>query len=137
MSIPLAPGNIATLAPLYYPYQSGNAEFQLGLRPFKQANWLQRDANSVRIMRVKRLRMADASTLYYKALPCSIHAQYELRRRVTSHLVTHSPAEFHSSNGILHSTSDGMTFNLDDADDPLLQLSQMIEEDFMVIQEVD
>ncbi len=124
-------------SPPYRPYQSGNAEFQLGLSPYKQSQWRLRDVNSVRIMREKRLRMSEASALYYKALPCSIDDQHELRRPVTSHLVTHSPGEFRSSNGPLHSISDGMTFNLNSASDPLLQLSRVIEEDFMLIQEVD
>ena len=137
MSISTAPVNPAPTAPLYHPYRSGNAEFQLGLRPFKPAQWLQRDHNSLRIMREKRERMADLPSPYYKALPSSIPAQLELLQCVTTHLVTHSPREFQLSDRVFRSTLEGMAFELTDAVDPLLQLSAMIEEDFMLIQEVD
>ena len=69
-------------------------------------------------MRKKRRRTSEAPSTYYKALQSSIPAQHELRERVVSHLVTHAPAEFQLSNGALRSSSDGKTFNLDDAGDP-------------------
>jgi dimethylamine monooxygenase subunit A len=137
VSIPTALGPPSMAAPPYRPYLSSSAEFQLGLRPFKQPQWLLRDASSVRIMREKRLRMAAVPSPHYKALPSSIPAQHELRQRVVSHLASHIPTQFQLSNGVLASTLDGTTHNVDDAGDPLLQLSGMIEEDFMLIEEVE
>lgn len=131
------PSHPQSPAPLYRPYRSGSAEFQLGLRPFKPPQWLHRDALSAPVMREKRQRMRESRPLYYKALPHSIPAQQELHRRVIDNLTNHWPSEFQRTGSALKSSSDGMTFDVESPLEPLLQLSDIIEEDFMLLQDVD
>jgi len=68
----------------------------------------------------------------------TLAAQTELRHAVSTHLATHFPQLFTLNGSLLTAQSDGNTLNLhDDSDDPLRQLSRIVQEDFMLIQEID
>jgi dimethylamine monooxygenase subunit A len=124
--------------PRYRPYRWADAEFQLGLRPIKPSQWMLIDPDHAQTMREKRTRMADEPDLFYRTLPCSLTAQHELRERVTAHLETDFPTHFRRSGTDLRSLIDGVQFDLQDRSvEPLFQMSSIVEEDFMLIQEVN
>ena len=73
---------------------------------------------------------------YYRSLPSSLAAQHELRERIAAHLVADHPAHFSRQGSIMTSRADGHQCDLrDDAEEPLLQLSRLIEEDFILVQQ--
>jgi hypothetical protein len=122
--------------PWYRPYRWGTTDFQLGLRPIKATEWLLLDADHAATMREKRARMMNDPDLYYRTLPGSLAAQYELRERVALHLAADFPMHFRRSGTHLHSLTDGAHYDLEDPSvEPLRQLSSFVEEDFMLIQE--
>ena len=127
----------ATVArPLYRPYRWASADFQLGLRPITPESWILIGADHAEIMRQKRDRLNRFRPYYYRTLTESLPAQRELRDRVTTHLVTDHPDSFHRLGSVVRSVITGQTLDLnDDAVEPLLQLSYMIEEDFMLLDE--
>ena len=89
-------------------------------------------------MREKRERLAAFPDQYYRALPSSLPAQRELRDRVVAHLLRDYPDRFARNDSVFTSLDTGVEVNLDDGPiEPLLQLSNLIEEDFMLIEEVD
>jgi hypothetical protein len=122
--------------PWYRPYRWGTTNFQLGLRPIKATEWLLFDADYAATMREKRARMMNDPDLYYRTLPGSLAAQYELRERVAQHLAADFPMHFRRSGSHLHSLTDGAHYDLEDPSvEPLRQLGSLVEEDFMLIQE--
>jgi hypothetical protein len=88
-------------------------------------------------MREKRERLAAFTQQYYRTLPSSLPAQHELHERVTAHLLDDHPKRFTRVNSAIKSLDTGIEYDLGDRAEPLLQLSNMIEEDFMLIEEVD
>jgi hypothetical protein len=71
-------------------------------------------------------------------LPTSLAAQRELRDQVVSHLVAGHADLFDASAGTLTFKPDGHTWNLNDASiEPLWQLSDIVQEDFMLLEEID
>jgi hypothetical protein len=86
-------------------------------------------------MREKRLRLGHRDR-FYCALPGSLGAQRELCRRVVEHLLRDHAACFELDGRTLTSRLDSTQVMLD-ADEPLWQLSQLVEEDFMLLEEVD
>ena len=127
----------ATVArPLYRPYRWASADFQLGLRPITPESWILIGADHAEIMRQKRDRLNRFRPYYYRTLTESLPAQRELRDRVTTHLVTDHPESFQRLGSLVRSVVTGQTLDLDDDSvEPLLQLSYMIEEDFMLLDE--
>jgi len=127
----------ATVArPLYRPYRWASADFQLGLRPITPESWILIGADHAEIMRQKHDRLNRFRPYYYRTLTESLPAQRELRDRVTTHLVTDHPDSFHRLGSVVRSVITGQTLDLnDDSVEPLLQLSYMIEEDFMLLDE--
>jgi hypothetical protein len=124
--------------PLYRPYRWAAADFQVGLRPMKPDLWVLMGAGHEAIMREKRERLAAFPRLYYRTLPGSLAAQCELRERVIAHLVSDYPEHFERTGSLVNSRGTGVECDLTDHSiEPLLQLSNLIEEDFMLIQEVD
>jgi dimethylamine monooxygenase subunit A len=89
-------------------------------------------------MREKCRRLAAFHTEYYRTLPSSRPAQQELRERVVAHLLKDYPDRFVRTGVAIKSLDTGIEIDFNDqAAEPLLQLSQLIEEDFMLIEEVD
>ncbi|HTO43015.1 MAG TPA: heme-dependent oxidative N-demethylase subunit alpha family protein [Burkholderiales bacterium] len=126
----------ATARPLYRPYRWASADFQLGLRPITPESWILIGADHAEIMRQKRDRLNRFRPYYYRTLTESLPAQRELRDRVTTHLVTDHPESFQRLGSLVRSVVTGQTLDLDDDSvEPLLQLSYMIEEDFMLLDE--
>ncbi len=124
--------------PRYRPYRWAGADFQLGLRPIEPNRWILIDADYAAIMREKRERLAAFAQHYYRTLPGSLAAQRELRERVAAHLVADYPERFERAGSILTAPGTEMRCDLgDDSIEPLLQLSNMIQEDFMLIEEVE
>jgi dimethylamine monooxygenase subunit A len=129
--------NTAVDGPLYRPYRWAAADFQLGLRPMRPESWLLMGAGHSESMRQKRERLDNHRQFYYRTLPDSLRAQRELRERVTAHLVADHPGSFQKSGSVLKSLVTGQTLDLDDdSTEPLLQVSRLIEEDFMLLEEV-
>jgi dimethylamine monooxygenase subunit A len=124
--------------PLYRPYRWAAADFQVGLRPMKPSQWILIDSRHAEIMREKRKRLASSPKLYYRTLPSSFAAQRELRERVLAHVAADYPEHFERAGSLVKCRDTGMECDLNaDSTEPLLQLSNLIEEDFMLIQEVD
>jgi dimethylamine monooxygenase subunit A len=123
--------------PLYRPYRWASANFQLGLRPIRPSDWILVDANHVDHMREKCVRLTQFPSHYYRTLPASLVAQRELRERVVAHLIADHPRHFRRLGSVIESISSGIRCDLHDASiEPLLQLSHLIEEDFMLIEAV-
>jgi hypothetical protein len=124
--------------PLYRPYRWAAADFQVGLRPMKPDQWILVDSGHADVMREKRARLAAFPGLYYRTLQSSLAAQYELRERVVAHLTADHPAHFERTGTWVRSRRTGVECDLTDPSiEPLLQLSSLIEEDFMLIEEVE
>jgi hypothetical protein len=124
--------------PLYRPYRWASADFQLGLRPIRPENWILIGADHVEMMRQKHDRLNRFRPYYYRTLPESLPAQRELRNRVTAHLLSDHPESFQNTGSVVHSVLTNQTLDPnDDSIEPLLQLSYLIEEDFMLLNEND
>jgi heme-dependent oxidative N-demethylase alpha subunit-like protein len=122
--------------PLYRPYCWASADFQLGLRPIRPESWILLGADHAKIMRQKHDRLNRSRSYYYRTLPESLPAQRELRNRVTAHLLSDHPGSFEKLGSVVRSVITGQTLDLnDDSIEPLLQLSYLIEEDFMLLDE--
>jgi dimethylamine monooxygenase subunit A len=122
--------------PPYQPYTWAAADFQLGLRPINPKQWLLMNANFAAIMREKRALLTAHTPKYYRTIPSSLAAQRELRERIVSHLLSDYPGHFSRHGSIITSRADGHQCDLlDDSVEPLLQLSYLIEEDFMLVEE--
>jgi dimethylamine monooxygenase subunit A len=120
--------------PTYAPYRWAAADFQLGLRPARPDQWILLSRNYPEVMREKRARLRDRER-FYKTLPESLDVQRELSRLVVEHLVKDHAGAFALEGRTLVSCVDGARIPLDDGE-PLWQLSQVVEEDFMLLQEV-
>jgi hypothetical protein len=124
--------------PFYRPYRWAAAGFELGLRPFGWERWITMEADYASNMREKRKRVAEHPDRYYRTLPSSRPAQQELRVRVAAHLLRDHPQHFVRTDTGLRALATGAECSpADDAPEPLLQLSQVIEEDFMLLEAVD
>ncbi len=89
-------------------------------------------------MREKRARLKAYPDRYYGALPSSLPAQRELRERIVAHLLKVHAQRFARTGNLVTSAESNCAFDLEDSSiEPLLQLSQFIEEDFMLIEEID
>jgi dimethylamine monooxygenase subunit A len=124
--------------PVYRPYRWAAADFQLGLRPMKPDEWIIVGPDHVEVMRQKQLRLTQHRRHYYRSLPSSLPAQRELRDSVVDHLVTaHSP-HFIRTGRTVKSVVTGADIDLNDETcEPLLQLGELIEEDFMLLEDVE
>jgi hypothetical protein len=125
-------------SPLYRPYSWAAADFQLGLRPISPKRWVLMGPAYAETMCEKRKLLATYPQFYYRSLPSSIRGQRELRDRVVAHLVADYPEHFVRTGLVIKSLVTGIEWDLrDDSLEPLLQLSNIIEEDFMLIEEVE
>lgn len=127
---------LAPQPPPFQPYRWATADFQLGLRPISPRQWVLMDGQFASHMREKRRLLAAHTQKYYRAIPASLPAQRELRERVVAHLVDDHPEGFSLRGSTITSRIDGHQCNLlDDSVEPLLQLSSLIEEDFILLEE--
>lgn len=125
-------------APYYRPYRWAAPQFQLGLRPFTLDRWISMETDYAVNMRDKRELLAAYTDRYYRALPSSLPAQRELRGRIVAHLLNDHAQRFIRTGNLISPVDSGCVFDLEDNGvEPLLQLSQFIEEDFMLIEEVE
>jgi dimethylamine monooxygenase subunit A len=125
-------------SPHFRPYRWAAADFQVGLQPIRPSDWLLIDGDYVDFMRAKRGRLSSSPEIFYKTLPESLGAQRELRRMVTDHLLEEHAALFSISNGILTCAAGRNSWNLhDESIEPLWQLSDFVQEDFMLVEELD
>ena len=124
--------------PKHRPWLTTGAAFQIGLRPMGNTPWLDIGVDYQSFMAEKRARMAGQPPLYYRSLPQSHGAQAELRDWVIDHLVSQHGAHFAVRDGKLHCAIDGISHDIaPHGVEPLAALSNMIEEDFILIQTVD
>lgn len=132
-----SPNNSDADRPLYRPYRWAAADFQLGLRPIRPQNWILIGARHAERMGQKRERLDNQRSLYYRALPGSLPAQRELRERILAHLAADHKDSFEKSGAIARSLLTGHAIDLDDSVEPSLQVSYLVEEDFMLLEEID
>ena len=125
-------------SPAYQPYRWASVDFTLGLAPVRNSEWIQFSLRHADNMREKRSRMSAQRDRYYRTLPESLPAQRELRERVVTHLVTDHADRYARAGSKLTSCCESLAWHLDDPDvEPLRQLSEIVEEDFMLLQELD
>ncbi len=125
-------------SPAYQPYRWASVDFTIGLRPVRKSDWIQFSARHAENMRAKRSRLSAQRERYYRTLPESLPAQHELRELVVAHLATDHADRYALAGPVLTSRHESLTWHLDDRDvEPLRQLSDIIEEDFMLLQELD
>jgi hypothetical protein len=131
-------GASSSARPLYRPYKWAAADFQIGLRPIKPAQWLLFDPDYAQLMHEKRARLAGQRSMFYRTLPDSLAAQRELRERVVAHLLNDHDDRFERLGSVIRSRIDDARLDLGDpSTEPLLQLSHLVQEDFMLLQEID
>lgn len=124
--------------PYYRPYGWAAVDFQLGLRPFNPDCWILMEAEYAANMSEKCARLATYPQQYYRTLPTSLGAQTELQQRVITHLLNDYPERFARSGSVVKSLDTGLEVDLSgQSGEPLLQLSKLVEEDFMLLEEVD
>ena len=125
-------------APHFRPYRWAAPTLQIGLQAISPREWLIVDRDYGSVMRDKRAQLARAPERFYKTLPGSRAAQRELHRMVVSHLVEEHGERFSLASGILTSITDGRTWDLRDASvEPLWQLTDFVQEDFMLLEHLD
>jgi hypothetical protein len=125
-------------SPRYQPYRWASVDFTLGLAPVRNSDWIQFSPRHADNMREKRSRLSTQPDRYYRTLPESLTAQRELRERVIAHLVTDHADRYALAGSMLTSCYESLAWHLDDPDvEPLRQLSDVIEEDFMLLQELE
>lgn len=120
------------------PWRWASADFSLGLRAVRPGEWIQFSDSHALNMREKRARLAAEGGRYYRTLPESLAAQHELRDRVVAHLLENHPDRYTRQGSVLTSREEGLDWALDATDiEPLRQLADIIEEDFMLLQPID
>ena len=124
--------------PHFRPYRWAGPEFQVGLQPISSREWLLVDGNYADIMDAKRRHLSSSPGRFYRTMPISFAAQRELRRMVAAHLLEEHAALFSVSDGTLTCAAGNGSWELNDESvEPLRQLSDFVQEDFMLLQEID
>jgi len=124
--------------PLHRPYLSSGALFQIGTRPMDPSQWLAIGPDHASFLREKRARLKANSLPFYRTAPGSLPAQTELRDRVVADLLAHHADVFTLADGCLVDRVDGTSHELDSPGvEPLAAISQFLEEDFILMQQVD
>ena len=125
-------------SPAYQPYRWASVDFTLGLGPVRKSEWIQFSPHHAENMREKRSRLTAHCDRYHRTLLESLNAQRELRDRVVAHLATDHADRYALAGSTLTSRHESLAWHLDDPNvEPLRQLSDIIEEDFMLLQELD
>jgi len=127
-----------TAPPPYQPYRWASVDFTIGLRPVRKSDWIQFSPRHADNMREKRSRLSAQRERYYRTLPESLPAQRELRNLVVAHLVSDHADRYALTGATLTTRQESLAWPLDDPQiEPLWQLSEVIEEDFMLLQELE
>jgi dimethylamine monooxygenase subunit A len=125
-------------APHFRPYRWATPEFQVGLQPISPCDWLLFDGHYADFMSAKRKHLSRSPEIFYRTLPDSLAAQRELSSLVVAHLVQEHSALFSVSDGTLRCAAGGDSWDLNDESvEPLWQLSDFVQEDFMLLHEID
>ncbi len=112
--------------------------FQIGTRPMEPAQWLAIGPDHGPFLREKRARLNANPLPFYRTTPGSLPAQIELRDRVVAHLLAHHADVFAMADGRLVDRVEGTAHELDSPGvEPLALISQFLEEDFILLQQVD
>lgn len=129
---------VSPALPLHRPYLSSGALFQIGTRPMDPAQWLAIGPDHGSFLREKRARLKANPLPFYRTTPGSLPAQIELRDRVVGHLLAQHADVFTVADGRLVDRVDGTTHELESPGvEPLAAISQLLEEDFILLQQVD
>jgi len=124
--------------PLHRPYLSSETLFQIGTRPMEPAQWLAIGPDHGPFLREKRARLRANPLPFYRTMPGSLPAQIELRDRIVAHVLAQHAEVFSMADGRLADRLDGMAHELDSPGvEPLAVISQFLEEDFILLQQVD
>ena len=124
--------------PLHRPYLTSGALFQIGTRPMEPTQWLAIGRDHAVFLREKRARLKANPLPFYRTTPGSLPAQIELRDRVVADLLAQHADVFTMANGRLADRLDGTAHELDSPGvEPLAVISQFLEEDFILLQQVD
>jgi dimethylamine monooxygenase subunit A len=124
--------------PHFRPYRWATPEFQVGLQPISSRDWLLADGNYADFMCAKRKHLSLSPELFYRTLPESLAAQRELRGMVVAHLLEEHAALFSLSDGTLTCAAGNHSWDTNDESiEPLRQLSDFVQEDFMLLQDID
>lgn len=124
--------------PLHRPYLTSGALFQIGTRPMEPTQWLAIGPDHAAFLREKRARLQANPLPFYRTTPGSLPAQIELRDRVVAYLLQHHADVFSMADRRLVDRVDGMAHVLDSPGiEPLAVISQFLEEDFILLQQVD
>jgi dimethylamine monooxygenase subunit A len=122
--------------PHFRPYRWAAPAFQIGLQPISPGDWLLVDGDYESFMCAKRAQLSLSPDRFYRTLPASLAAQRELRGAVVAHLLDEHSALFSRSNGILTCSAGGRSWDLNDESiEPLWQISDFVQEDFMLLEE--
>lgn len=122
--------------PPHRPFLSAGAAFQIGLKPMEVSAWLDTGPDHASFMAGKRARLSGLPPLYYRSLPLSLPAQAELRDAVVDNLLTNHRHAFQMEQGQLGDLLDGSRHDLS-SPEPLAVIGNMLEEDFILFQNVD
>lgn len=100
--------------------------------------WLAIGPDHAPFLREKRARLKANSLPFYRTTPGSLPAQFELRDRVVADLLAQHADVFSMADGSLVDRVDGTTLEIDSPGvEPLAAISQFLEEDFILLQQVD
>ena len=102
------------------------------------AQWLAIGPDHALFLREKRARLKANSLPFYRTTPGSLPAQIELRDRIVAHLLAQHADVFTMADGRLVDRVEGTAHELDSPGvEPLAVISQFLEEDFILLQQVD
>jgi len=102
------------------------------------AQWLAIGPDHGPFLREKRARLRANPLPFYRTMPGSLPAQIELRDRIVAHVLAQHAEVFSMADGRLADRLDGMAHELDSPGvEPLAVISQFLEEDFILLQQVD
>jgi dimethylamine monooxygenase subunit A len=125
-------------APHFRPYRWAATDFQIGLQPISASHWLIIDSDYAEFMQAKRVHLAESPVHYYRTLPSSLAAQRELSGLVAANLAQHHAGLFTLSGSVLACSAHRQTLDLrDESPEPLWRLSSVVQEDFMLLEDID
>jgi hypothetical protein len=110
--------------------------FQIGLQPMNETAWLDVGPGHAAFMAAKRQRVRGRPPLFYRSLPQSLDAQVELLEAAISHLLARQDGTYAREPGGIRDKSDGSLHAGGDGE-PLEQLGQIIEEDFILFEKAE
>jgi hypothetical protein len=123
--------------PHFRPYRWAAVDFQVGLQRINAEDWLHLEDDYDSIMRTKRRHLSQYPERFYKTLPQSRAAQSELRAAIVAHLLEQQAPRFSLSGSTFRCEAGGSWDLSDESVEPLWQLSDFVQEDFMLLQQVD